>query len=427
MVEFRAADGAVHELRFDWTIFSSHSATLGLLSDLDFQAQVAQGLDLEQWYVRQAKAILFAPEAVARAEKMAQRANPAPDQGLTSLMPDVLEARAVTVDGNDYGYVRIRTFSVSDADRFVREFIRLVEQLPHSGLIIDVRGNGGGLILAGEQLLQTLTPRQITPTLFQWRNTPLNRRLVERHQFLSEWRESMRLATQTGATYSRGFPITPIDKANEIGQIYHGPVVLITDALCYSTTDIFAAGFQDQEIGLVLGVDNNTGAGGANVWDHRLLRQLADGLESPFKELPSSVGMRVSIRRTLRVGKSYGMELEDLGVVPDVLYNMTRKDLLEGNLDLISEAARHLQDLPVYRLQVSWAGSSDAATIEVAVESQGIDRVDFYQADRPLGSINVSDGMTNASLETTDASSIELRGFSQNLLVARRVLSLDRP
>ena len=40
---------------------------------------------------------------------------------------------------------------------------------------------------------------------------------------------------------------------NGIGQVYYGPVVLITDALSYSATDIFAAGFQDNEVGLVLG------------------------------------------------------------------------------------------------------------------------------------------------------------------------------
>ena len=53
---------------------------------------------------------------------------------------------------------------------------------------------------------------------------------------------------------------------NGIGQVYYGPVVLITDALSYSATDIFAAGFQDNEVGLVLGTSGNTGAGGANFW-----------------------------------------------------------------------------------------------------------------------------------------------------------------
>ena len=62
-----------------------------------------------------------------------------------------------------------------------------------------------------------------------------------------------------------------------------GPVVLITDARCYSTTDIFAAGFQDHKVGTILGTDNNTGAGGANVWTLELIRQYfqSGGMTAP--------------------------------------------------------------------------------------------------------------------------------------------------
>lgn len=58
------------------------------------------------------------------------------------------------------------------------------------------------------------------------------------------------------------------------GSHYHGPVVLITDAHCYCVTDIFTVGFKDHQIGHILGVDGNTGAGGANVWTHDLLKKL---------------------------------------------------------------------------------------------------------------------------------------------------------
>src|SRR3712207_4451464 len=147
----------------------------------------------------------------------------------------------------------------------------------------------------------------------------------------------MERALETGAIFSSAFPITPVDGANRRGQRYSGPVVLVTDARCYSATDIFAAGFQDHGIGDVLGVDDNTGAGGANVWEHRLLLRLL-GQEgnpslpvpgSPLRSLPKQAGMRVSIRRTLRVGAQAGTELEDLGVVPDARHEMTRRDLLE--------------------------------------------------------------------------------------------------
>ena len=116
----------------------------------------------------------------------------------------------------------------------------------------------------------------------------------------------------------------------------------MTDALCYSATDLFAAGFQDHKIGPVLGIDGNTGAGGANVWEHGLLQQILAGTKYQMKTLPSGSNMRVSIRRNVRVGEYAGTPIEDLGITPDIKYNMSRRDLLEGNDDLIKKASEML-------------------------------------------------------------------------------------
>ncbi len=118
-------------------------------------------------------------------------------------------------------------------------------------------------------------------------------------------------------------------------------MTLITDALCYSTTDIFAAGFQDHNIGPILGVHGNTGAGGANVWGHRLLVELTGG-EDGVVPLPRLADFRVSIRQCTRVGRRMGLPVEDLGVIPDHRHRMTRRDLLEDNADLIERAAELL-------------------------------------------------------------------------------------
>ena len=424
LIEYRTPSGDVHELRVDWLLFSPDTASLSGVADLPFDATIAQGVDIEQALVRLAKKYLFAPDAVVAAGKMARRKTATKGQGLQSLMPDVVEARSVSTESGDFGYLRIRTFGVPSADRFVDEVIRLIEQLPQEGLIIDVRGNGGGLILAGEQLLQIFTPRRIEPTLFQLRNTPLNRRLVEANGFLAPWRESMKLAVQTGATYSQGFPITSPEKANAIGQKYHGPVVLVTDGLCYSTTDIFAAGFQDHQVGTILGTDDNTGAGGANVWDHRLLRQLLAGTETPYEELPLNAGMRVSMRRTIRVGESNGTVLEDLGVVPDLPHRMTRRDLLEGNVDLLEEAGKILADHPRRQLDTSVKSITDGqAALELT--TMGLDRVDFFAGDRPFGSVDVEDGTTEVSVDVDDADAIRLTGFVDDELVAARLQKLS--
>ena len=48
---------------------------------------------------------------------------------------------------------------MNDPVGFVEEFVRLIGLLPQNGLILDVRGNGGGHIFASEFTLQTLTPQ----------------------------------------------------------------------------------------------------------------------------------------------------------------------------------------------------------------------------------------------------------------------------
>ena len=153
---------------------------------------------------------------------------------------------------------------------------------------------------------------------------------------LSPWAASMDLAVRTGSVYSTSHSITPADQANAVGQRYPRPGrARMTDARCYSATDMFAAGFQDHQIGPVLGVHDNTGAGGANVWTHELLRRLMDRpappdspfVANPFAALPANMGLRVAVRRTVRVGDRSGTPVEDLGVVPDERHAMTRRDL----------------------------------------------------------------------------------------------------
>ncbi len=421
LLDYRTPDGRQHELRVDWLVFAPSPATGA--AELSDEVAVAQGVDAELELVQRARKVLYAPDVVDQEQRMARRGRAAATAGagVTSSMPSVFEARDVSTPSGDFGYVRIRTFGVNDAGNFVAEFIRLVEQLSGDGLILDVRGNGGGLITAGEQLLQTLTPRSIEPTLYQLLNTPLNLQLCERLPFLRDWKESVRQSVRTGATYSRAFPITDPAAANAIGQRYHGPIVLITDALCYSTTDIFAAGFQDHATGVILGVDGNTGAGGANVWTHDLLSRFFPAADpaSPYRPLPNGAGLRVSIRRTIRRGGHAGTPVEDLGVVPDIEHEMTRNDLLEQNVDLINRAGELLADMPVRGLDIDSVETSGGDLL-VTVTTQNLDRLDIYSDQRPEGSLDVTDGSTEFSLPAGSTRVLELRGFDDRQLVAGR-------
>jgi hypothetical protein len=349
-------------------------------------------------------------------------------------MPGVFRARSVATSLGTFGHIRIFTFAVDNPVGFVAEFVRLIGLLPQNGLILDVRDNGGGHIFASEFTLQTLTPRRIVPEPVQFISTPLSARICSKHKDnptgidLGPWFPSLDQAAETGAPFSSAFPITPEDGANDIGQRYHGPVVLVTNARCYSATDIFAAGFQDHAIGPVLGVDDNTGAGGANVWTHGLLSSLLQVAPadpgSPYQALPKGANMRVSVRRTLRVGRLAGTPVEDLGVTPDVRHRMTRRDVLEGNVDLLERAGRLLAGLPVRKLVVAvHPGAGEALRIELEVA--GVDRADVYVDGRPRASVDVAGDSTSVAVENVPGARLVcVEGFSDGKLVARRIVEL---
>ena len=425
MVGYLTNAGQLTEVRIDWLVNpplpSGEGSGDGAESDL--QAAAAQGLDLEHHLVQEMRKALFAPGVVAAEKKVAEKVAEGGELGaLETSLPTVFEARPVTTPGGTFGYIRIRTFSANVND-FVGEFTRLISALPRNGLIIDVRGNPGGIIMNGELILQLLTPRRIDPEPVQFINSPLNLQICRQNPFLAMWIESMELALQTGAVFSAAFPISEPNACNNIGQKYFGPVVVIIDALCYSTTDFFAAGFQDHEIGPILGADGNTGAGGANVWGHDLLSQFLPGAASVYQPLPNGAGLRVAIRRGLRVGRRAGMPVEDLGIRPDERHFMTKNDLLNDNADLINKAGSMLAALQPARAFELATQSVSPTQLTAVAATRGISRLDVYLDDRPIQSIDVQPGQTSFSI-TKPAPTwmiLEIRGFEGMELVARYI------
>jgi C-terminal processing protease CtpA/Prc len=420
VIGYRSLNGEELELKQNWLIFSPERGTNTVDPNSLTKKAAALGIDIKTDAIQQVKKTLFVPQTIV-AEKMISRGEllrAAPPTGFETSMPGVFLARTVETPDGTFGYIRIYTFNVNSDDQFIDEFIRLAKLLPQNGLIIDVRGNGGGLIYASERLLQIVTPHRIKPEPTQFINTPLTIELCSRHSQdfdLFPWLGSMKLSVETGSIFSQGIPITPEQACNSIGQKYLGPVILITDALCYSATDIFAGDFQDNKIGPILGTNTNTGAGGANVWEQRLLLNL---MGDPLKPLPNGAGMRVAIRRTLRVLEHEGMPLEDLGVVPDYKHDMTKDDVLNGNVDLINHAASILAKMPVYKISTSVTKSNGKITVNTSTEN--ISRLDVYLDDRPQRSMDVINNSAEFVLELPESgtSFVELQGFKDNNLVA---------
>lgn len=378
------------------------------------------GIDIASDAVREVKQLLFTPETVTAAGQRALSGSAEEyvleGEDIKSLTPLVFQARRLLIGGREWAYIRIQTFKVNDPDAFVREFIRLAALLPQNGLLIDVRGNGGGHIFAAERLLQTLTPLPIEPERLQFISTLGTLELCRRNQSLpvnlSPWLGSLEQSVLTGSIYSQALPITDPDSCNSIGQCYQGPVALLIDGRCYSATDIFAAGFQDHGIGIIIGTSPQTGAGGANVWSHALLHDLYASEGSPLRPLPHKMGMRIAIRQTLRVGARAGTLLEDFGVTPELdrLHKTTRRDLLEQDIDLFTFATNLLVKEPIYRLKLDEMGRP-AGQITFQVLSQNISRLNFFLNGHPATSVLISQGTPAPTFTVNVGTQVELRGF----------------
>ena len=338
----------------------------------------------------------------------------------TSLFPDVFPRFGeVTTPSGKFGYIRLKSFDPEsgDVDGVVQEFGRILATLPQTGLILDVRGNGGGYINIGERILQMLTPAKITPEPFHFLATPLTLAMASaKKNGLEDWKETIIQGLESGASFSQGFPLTDPNECNDVGQVYQGPVVLVTDALCYSTTDIFSAGFQDHQIGTVLGCHSSTGAGGANVWDYGDLQSLDLKPKNPFVALPGGARMRVAARRCTRVGTRSGIPVEDYGVMSEVRYYLTRADVVGHNHDLIAAAAKILKGLPRQTIRLTPVAA--APRQQFSVDASNIDRFDISLNDRPVVTQDVTAATVTVSLpQPAPAGSVlTANGYSQGKL-----------
>ncbi len=262
-------NGATYEERFQWDGFVLGSVPV---TPAIGRNVIGYGGDPDLFSVQMMKRIKFAAQSF---DAYAGEDASITEAGVPQILGQATNFRygIVTTAHGTYAYLRVFNFQADDVDDIAKVMIPVLEQLPQDGLIFDMRGNTGGYIAAGERLLQLFTHKNIVPTRFQFRATEGTRQMMTASPYFDRWKKSIEEAYVTGESFSQGYPIEGTDAdANQIGQRYYGPVVVITDALAFSTADMFAAGFIDHNIGRVICIDKNMAAAGGNNWTFKVLR-----------------------------------------------------------------------------------------------------------------------------------------------------------
>lgn len=434
VVGYRTADaagapsGALKEVRVDWKVVDPGAVSKLLSGGPSGQRQRlrrTRAVNPAAAAVRMAKMLMFAPEALVGEtppDAVPVAAAGARNHGLAATtiqtgMPDTLRVQTLQVPDGSIGYLRIWGFE-TDPDKFIRELQRVIPLLPPGGLIIDVRGNPGGYILAAELALQLFTPKAIDPVRFSVLATTFTRdmaALAGLGDELKPWKASLDAAVRNGELYSQPVPISDPADCNAIGQQYGGPVVLVGDTNTYSAGDLFAAGFVDNGIGPFVCVGEATGAGGANVWEYDDLRKALSGAPIGLPSLSSGIGLSFAFRRATRAGPSEGLTIEDVGVA-GTPYAMTRNDLLAGNGDLLLRCVALLRQQPLSAMSFA----VDKPRKKVSFTTRGLDRIDAFVDGHPAGSFAVAEGGTRDVPFVAATKRVEAAGFKGDALLQRR-------
>jgi len=179
-------------------------------------------------------------------------------------------------------YVRFNLFL--DLPRVMASFQQTVENCKTcDGLIIDLRGNPGGIggMAMGMAGFLVDKPNQRLGTMYL-RDSTLN------------------------------FVVNPRAK------VFTGPVAILVDGCSASTSEIFAGGLKDLGRARVFGTHTAAAA-----------------LPSAFERLPNGDGFQYAVANYISEG---GQPLEGLGVTPDEVVELTRPALLAGH-DPVVDAA----------------------------------------------------------------------------------------
>lgn len=283
--------------------------------------------------------------------KQAKSMKPSTQVPVPECLQDFFSAKTVDTASGTFGYLGISTFLSPVSDATFNSLFEVVDNFPTNGLIVDIRGNPGGFVVNAKLLTDFLTNATTNSMPTVLRASSLTRKMANSRNLseyaeleVKEWKAAVETGLELGSKMTGPvgdilWPFIGIH-ARLLPQAYFGPVVVVTDALSFSTADVYAALQRDTGAAWVVGVDDSTGGAGASTIPYSLLHE---GFPDVFREsLPKGAVMTTASRQAFRTGPKSGALIENIGVEPDERYFITRRDALFDDVDLFEHLGKIL-------------------------------------------------------------------------------------
>ena len=207
----------------------------------------------------------------------------------------------------EWGYLKYTSFGFGTLENTTQVFDEALDSLLTTrGLIIDLRGNGGGYVDAIALTAGRFVDERTTIGFFQIREP--------RQDVIREVFDSTTMSTTT----------RPRLLAKPRGATYQGPVVILIDRGCFSACESFAGGLQSIKRALIVGNDASGGGSG-----------FARGLRL-------SSGATISFSWTV-AWRPDGQQIEGNGVAPNIRVKEGPDDWTAGRDPVLERAVLALE------------------------------------------------------------------------------------